>query len=441
MTGCGYSERGEVGDIFGQGSGGAAKVSALNLSRKLETVFQDSEELSKYGSIKQEPYSFQDDVLIPVNTIEDLLSVNVKMTAVMKTMQTRLNKTKSGYNMMGPRRLVEEARWRLTLSPALCGDFVMREVGQEKWLGDMFAGGLKESVMATIRSREGKVRRAAYEILNIVHDYRAQRVGGFCSGLLLWESCCIPSLIYNCSTWVGMGREEEKVLNQCQDFFLRLMWATGPGAPRVALRADLGTRSMESRVWQQKILLVHHMARLEEGDLARMMLEAQRKNDWPGLAQEVAGLCRWLELEDASTTRLDNKIYKKEVAKACKYMDETNMKREMERMKLKKMKIMIDNDCELKDYVKNGNVYSARKAWEVKSFMLRVAGNYPAHKKYESTGWRCQACPYMVREDQDHLTHCSGYSDLRIGADFDNDEELIKFYRKVMKRREDNGWD
>ena len=72
--------------------------------------------------------------------------------------------------------------------------------------------------------------------------------------------------------------------------------------------------------------------------------------------------------------------------------------------------------------------------------MLRVAGNYPAHKKYEATGLRCQACPYMVREDQDHLTHCSGYSDLRIGADFDNNEELIKFYRKVMKRREDDGW-
>ena len=47
----------------------------------------------------------------------------------------------------------------------------------------------------------------------------------------------------------------------------------------------------------------------------------------------------------------------------------------------------------------------------------------------------------MVREDQDHLTHCSGYSDLRIGVDFDKDEELIKFYGKMMKRREDNGWD
>ena len=48
---------------------------------------------------------------------------------------------------------MEEARWRLTLNPALCGDFVMKEFGQEKWLGDMFAGGLKELVMAIIRSR------------------------------------------------------------------------------------------------------------------------------------------------------------------------------------------------------------------------------------------------------------------------------------------------
>ena len=207
------------------------------------------------------------------------------------------------------------------------------------------------------------------------------------------------------------------------------------------MRADTGTRSMESRVWRQKILLVFHMARLEKGDLARKMLAEQQQHSWPGLAQEVASLCRWLGLEDAATTDMDRRVYKKEVAKACKWMDESNMKRDMERMKEKKMKIMIKGNCDLKDYVQNGNLYSARKAWEFRSFMLRVAGNFPSYKKYEASGWRCRACPYMVREDQDHLTHCSGYSDLKIGIDFDNDAELVKFYGKVMKRREANGWD
>ena len=162
---------------------------------------------------------------------------------------------------------------------------------------------------------------------------------------------------------------------------------------------------------------------------------------WPGLALEVSKLCEKLGQEDAATTRKDRTVYKKEVVKACKWMDEKNMKKEMERMKERKMRIMIHDDCDLKEYVKKGNLYNVRKAWELRSFMLRVAGNYPGHKKYEATGWRCQACPYMVREDQDHLTHCAGYADLRTGIDFDSDEELVKFFGKVMRRREAKGWD
>ena len=50
-------------------------------------------------------------------------------------------------------------------------------------------------------------------------------------------------------------------------------------------------------------------------------------------------------------------------------------------------------------------VISAREAWEAICYMLRVAGNFPNHKKYESTRWRFQARHYMVREDQDRLTH------------------------------------
>ena len=148
-----------------------------------------------------------------------------------------------------------------------------------------------------------------------------------------------------------------------------------------------------------------------------------------------------LGLEDPVKTKMNKNEYKKEVAKACKWKDEKNMKEEMERMTTKKMKIMIKEDCGLKEYVREGNLYTVRKQWEVRCFMLRVAGNYPSHKKYEATGWRCQACPYMVREDQDHLTHCSGYADLRIGVDLNSDEELVKFYNRVMKRRETEGWD
>ena len=111
----------------------------------------------------------------------------------------------------------------------------------------------------------------------------------------------------------------------------------------------------------------------------------------------------------------------------------------MENMKDKKMKVMIKERCELKSYVKHGNIYAAIKVWEANCYMLRVAINCLGHKRYEATGWRCQACPYMVREDQDHLSQCSGYADLRDGIDLDSEEELVNFLSLVMKRREDMG--
>ena len=73
--------------------------------------------------------------------------------------------------------------------------------------------------------------------------------------------------------------------------------------------------------------------------------------------------------------------------------------------------------------------------------MLDVAGNYPGQRKYEGSKWRCQACNLEVKEDQEHLTVCEGYEDLRGDADLGNETELVEFFSKVMGRRKENKWD
>ena len=130
--------------------------------------------------------------------------------------------------------------------------------------------------------------RAIFEIIHLVNDFRAQRTGGFRTGLVLWESCAIPSLLFNCSTWVGVGKEELRILEGLQDFFLRMLWAAGQGAPKVALRADTATRGMKSRIDREKVMLIYHISHLGENDLAKEMLDEQVSNDWPGLAREVS---------------------------------------------------------------------------------------------------------------------------------------------------------
>ena len=127
--------------------------------------------------------------------------------------QTKLNKSKSGYILMGPEAQVNGARQRIKRDPIMCNGFQMMELKEEKWLGDYLAEGLRESVRLTITKREAKVRRASFEILSLVKDFRAQRTGGFMTGLVLWETCVIPSLLYNCSTGIGVRKEEVKILN------------------------------------------------------------------------------------------------------------------------------------------------------------------------------------------------------------------------------------
>ena len=72
----------------------------------------------------------------------------------------------------------------MELSPIMCGSFMTKEKVEDKWLGDMFhQDGLAASVMATITSREAKVKGACYEAAAIVVDWRAQVVGGFMSAI------------------------------------------------------------------------------------------------------------------------------------------------------------------------------------------------------------------------------------------------------------------
>ena len=54
-------------------------MSVLNLDRKLDRLFGGSKEMLKYGSVKQRPYVFQDDVLVLVDDIQHLRLTGAQM--------------------------------------------------------------------------------------------------------------------------------------------------------------------------------------------------------------------------------------------------------------------------------------------------------------------------------------------------------------------------
>ena len=57
----------------------------------------------------------------------------------------------------------KRVRKRLKEELLLCGNFEMRELKEEKWLGDYLGENLKDCVPLATRKREAKIRRVSYE--------------------------------------------------------------------------------------------------------------------------------------------------------------------------------------------------------------------------------------------------------------------------------------
>jgi hypothetical protein len=106
------------------------------------------------------------------------------------------------------------------------------------------------------------------------------------TALLMWEACCVPSLIHGAGTWVEITPATERKLNTLQQWFLRLVLQVGPGAPLASLCWETGTLDMKLRVWQEKVMLVLHLRGLGEETLASQIYREQVALEWPGLAKE-----------------------------------------------------------------------------------------------------------------------------------------------------------
>ena len=56
----------------------------------------------------------------------------------------------------------------------------------------------------------------------------------------LWNLVVIPSLMNNCSTWIGMTSRLEQKLENIQEQFIRLMMEVLVSTPKIALCAETG---------------------------------------------------------------------------------------------------------------------------------------------------------------------------------------------------------
>ena len=258
-------------------------------------------------------------------------------------------------------------------------------------------------------------------------------VGGMETALLLWEACCIPSLLHGAGTWVDISETTIKKLTQIQFWFLRLALQVGQGAPKASLLWDNQVLFMQLRVWKEQIMLVMHIRNLDETSIANQIYKEQKEKQFPGLALETKIICQNLHIEDCNKTLLNKTKYSQIVTRALHIKNE------------QMLRLLAHGKCERinreeygkKEYISSKDIQSVRQHYRTRFGLQNFAGNYSNDNRFAKTSWLCRCLE--SRENEPHLTSgkCKVFGDLneRFG-DLTDDENLVRFFQEVLARRD-----
>ena len=81
--------------MIGQGTGGGALVSQVNLDKGMMEMFRGSDDEVSYGGVRILSVMFQDNIMRAVDNVLVARAGNVKVYAVMNAKQLRLNPDKT----------------------------------------------------------------------------------------------------------------------------------------------------------------------------------------------------------------------------------------------------------------------------------------------------------------------------------------------------------
>jgi hypothetical protein len=205
--------------------------------------------------------------------------------------------------------------------------------------------------------------------------------------------------------------------------------------PIPALCWELGGIQMRYRVIQTKLIFLWHLDNLEDGTLAKDILEVQKSQHLPGLVQECLEWLKILKLPNVLEQRITKTQWKNLVKKAILKKNEDDLRKKIMKMEKLKNGDMVKEKCERKDYVKSLSVNDARNIFLKNTCMTRyVKMNYMSDFKYVKELWQCDSCQRNI-DSMNHVMWCPSYRELRENRNLDDDKDLARYLHDVMAIR------
>ena len=169
-TPVGYTDSCEIDECLGQGTSESGIVSAANLSGGVTEYFEGSNCEVHYSNLQLSACLFQDDIARLSETLEAVEEGNRRLEAMAESKLLDFHDDKSGMIVIGPKKFKRKIMERLKQKPVLFCGKPMQVFESERYLGEIIANSLPESVFQTIKRRKGLALRLISEERLIIND-------------------------------------------------------------------------------------------------------------------------------------------------------------------------------------------------------------------------------------------------------------------------------
>ena len=430
-TPVGDSEKRETGENIAQGSTEGSLTSSSNLSSGVKDFFEESEHEVHYGPLKILPPSFQDDLARLCQSPLAAQFGNDRFQNLAETKLLSYNLSKTCIIFLGAKKAREDLRKDFIEDPPLLYGEPVKLVLSESYLGDQLGENVSQSTTLTINKRVGLAKKSIFEIKNIVEDCRSKVSGRIKTGLLLWESCIIPFLLFNSSTWLQIKQSDIDRLSKIQNLFLSTLLQVQK-ASVFSLHWELGVTVIPLRILKEKLLLYHHISSLPENALSYKIMKIQENFKWPSLRDEIQPFLNEFEIVDVTLfskihwrrfvsdkIKQKNRLFLLDIAKNLKKVDYFTVACE---------------EFKISDYFSYLSLDLARtKFREVSQCMQTCRSHASSDPDNIRAMHRCFDC-----SSQDTLGHwwvCDSYQHLRVNRSKDSDKDICEFYQAVISKR------
>ena len=112
-TPSGMTEKGEAGELCGQGSGGAALASQLDIDLGIKNYFENSKDEASYGSVRIQQQTFQDDIQRIAANVSSARIGNVKLERMLSERLLSCHPKKTCFVLVGSLKYKKQVKKEL----------------------------------------------------------------------------------------------------------------------------------------------------------------------------------------------------------------------------------------------------------------------------------------------------------------------------------------